>query len=77
MSEGCVDLTSDPELESTGVVRRKARHTGESVELYWLITIERFDNGVSDLRTRRGGVVALRFRRRCELSTKAGCRCFG
>ena len=31
MSEGCVDLTSDPELEPTGVVRRNARHTGESL----------------------------------------------
>ncbi|KAL0048318.1 hypothetical protein WJX82_000739 [Trebouxia sp. C0006] len=27
MSEGCVDLTSDPELEPSGVVQRHARHT--------------------------------------------------
>ncbi|KAA6428486.1 MAG: crossover junction endonuclease EME1B-like [Trebouxia sp. A1-2] len=46
MSEGCVDLTSDPELEPTGVVQRNARHTGESLEFYWLIIIESYDKGI-------------------------------
>ena len=41
-------MTSDPELEPTGVVQRNARHTGESLEFYWLMTIESFDKGVSD-----------------------------
>jgi len=41
-------LTSDPELEPSGVVQRHARHTGESLRVLLLHNIESFDKGVSD-----------------------------
>jgi len=49
MSEGCVDLTSDPELEPSGVVQRRTRDTGESLRILLVHNIESFDKGVSNL----------------------------